>query len=109
MINIRLRSIIRKEFIQIIRDPRTLMLVILIPIMQLLMMGYAATTDVRNVPLAIFDQDRGMEARALLDAYRAADYFHLAYDVDSLEEILSLIDRGDAKAGLIIPVITTNK
>ena len=40
------------------------MLVILIPIMQLLMMGYAATTDVRNVPLAIFDQDRGMEARA---------------------------------------------
>ncbi len=103
MVNIRLQSIIRKEFIQIIRDPRTLMLVILIPIMQLLMMGYAATTDVRNVPLAIFDQDRGMEARALLDAYRAADYFHLAYDVDSLDEILSLIDRGDAKAGLIIP------
>ena len=63
MVNIRLQSIIRKEFIQIIRDPRTLMLVILIPIMQLLMMGYAATTDVRNVPLAIFDQDRGMEAR----------------------------------------------
>ena len=103
MVNIRLQSIIRKEFIQIIRDPRTLMLVILIPIMQLLMMGYAATTDVRNVPLAIFDQDRGMEARALLDAYRAADYFHLAYDVDSLDEILSLIDGGDAKAGLIIP------
>ena len=103
MFNIRLRSIIRKEFIQIIRDPRTLILVIAIPIMQLLMMGYAATTDVRNVPLAIFDQDRGPEARALLDAYRAADYFHLAYDVDSLDEILSLIDRGDAKAGLIIP------
>ena len=103
MVNIRLLSIIRKEFIQIIRDPRTLILVILIPIMQLLMMGYAATTDVRNVPLAIFDQDRGQEARALLDAYRAADYFHLAYDVDSLSEIFTLIDRGDAKAGLIIP------
>jgi ABC-2 type transport system permease protein len=103
MVNIRLQSIMRKEFIQIIRDPRTLILIILIPIMQLLMMGYAATTDVRNVPLAIFDQDRGMEARALLDAYRAADYFHLAYDVDSLDEVLSLIDRGDAKAGLIIP------
>ena len=38
-----------------------------------------------------------------MDAYRAADYFHLAYDVDSLDEILSLIDGGDAKAGLIIP------
>ena len=103
MVNIRLLSIIRKEFIQIIRDPRTLILIIFIPIMQLLLMGYAATTDVRNVPLAIFDQDRGMEARALLDAYRAADYFHLAYDVDSLDEILSLIDQGDAKVGLIIP------
>ncbi|MEA1978136.1 MAG: ABC transporter permease [Chloroflexota bacterium] len=103
MVNIRLQSIMRKEFIQIIRDPRTLILIIFIPIMQLLLMGYAATTDVRNVPLAIFDQDRGMEARALLDAYRAADYFHLAYDVDSLDEILSLIDGGDAKAGLIIP------
>ncbi len=103
MVNIRLQSIIRKEFIQIIRDPRTLILIIFIPIMQLLLMGYAATTDVRNVPLAIFDQDRGREARALLDAYRAADYFHLAYDVDSIDEILSLIDQGDAKAGLIIP------
>ncbi len=103
MINIRLQSVIRKEFIQIIRDPRTLILIIFIPIMQLLLMGYAATTDVRNVPLAIFDQDRGMEARVLLDAYRAADYFHLAYDVDSLGEVLSLIDQGDAKAGLIIP------
>jgi ABC-2 type transport system permease protein len=103
MVNIRLLSIIRKEFIQIIRDPRTLILVILVPIMQLLMMGYAAETDVRNVPLAIFDQDRGQEARVLLDAYRAADYFHLAYDVDSLREIFTLIDRGDAKAGLIIP------
>jgi ABC-2 type transport system permease protein len=103
MINIRLQSVIRKEFIQIIRDPRTLILIIFIPIMQLLLMGYAATTDVRNVPLAIFDQDRGMEARVLLDAYRAADYFHLAYDVDSLDEVLSLIDEGDAKAGLIIP------
>jgi len=103
MINIRLQSVIRKEFIQIIRDPRTLILIIFIPIMQLLLMGYAATTDVRNVPLAIFDQDRGMDARVLLDAYRAADYFHLAYDVDSLGEVLSLIDQGDAKAGLIIP------
>ncbi len=103
MVNIRLQSIIRKEFIQIIRDPRTLILIIFIPIMQLLLMGYAATTDVRNVPLAIFDQDRGREARALLDAYRAADYFRLAYDVDSIDEILSLIDQGDAKAGLIIP------
>ncbi|MFN2146747.1 MAG: ABC transporter permease [Anaerolineales bacterium] len=103
MFNGRLFSIIRKEFIQIVRDPRALVLVIIMPVMQLLLMGYAATTDVRNVPLAVFDQDRGAQARALLDAYRAADYFSLRYDAQSLEELLQLIERGDAKAGMIIP------
>ena len=103
MINSRLTSLIRKEFIQILRDPRTLILVLVIPIMQLLLLGYAATNDVRNVPLAVFDQDRGPAARALLDAYRTADYFRLEYDVDSEEELRTLIDDGLARAGLIIP------
>ncbi len=101
--NTRLVSIIRKEFIQILRDPRTLVLILIMPVMQLFLMGYAATNDVRNVPLAIFDQDRGPSARALLDAYRAADYFSLAYDVDSEEQLRKMIDQGQARAGLIIP------
>lgn len=101
--NTRLRSLIRKEFLQIMRDPRTLILVLILPVMQLFLLGYAATNDVRNLPLAVLDQDRGSEARALLDAYRAADYFRLAFDVDSEEELRDLIDRGDARAGLIIP------
>src|SRR3990172_8046655 len=101
--NSRLRSLIRKEFIQIIRDPRTLMLALIIPVMQLFLMGYAATNDVRNVPLAVFDQDKGPAARSLLDAYRAADYFSLAYSVSSEEEIQYLIENGKARAGLIIP------
>ena len=63
MINSRLTSLIRKEFIQIWRDPRTLILVLVIPVMQLFLLGYAATNDVRNVPLAVFDQDRGPAAR----------------------------------------------
>jgi len=103
MINSRLRSLIRKEFIQITRDARTLILVMVIPVMQLFLLGYAATNDVRNIPLAVFDQDRGPEARSLLDAYRAADYFRIAYDVDSEAELRTLIDNGDARAGLVIP------
>ena len=103
MINSRLSSLIRKEFIQIVRDPRTLALALVIPVMQLFLLGYAATNDVRNVPMAVFDQDRGRAARELLDAYRAADYFRLAYDVDSEEELRILIDHGDARVGLIIP------
>lgn len=103
MFNSRLNSLIRKEFIQIWRDPRTLVLVLVIPIMQLFLMGYAATNDVRNVPMAIYDQDRGSAARQLLDSYRAADYFHLAYDVDSEEDLQVLIDSGEARVALIIP------
>ena len=74
MLNTRLFSLIRKEFIQIIRDPRTLALTFVMPVMQLLLLGYAATNDVRNVSLAVFDQDKSASSRALLEAYRAADY-----------------------------------
>jgi ABC-2 type transport system permease protein len=103
MLNTRLRSLTRKEFIQILRDPRTLVLVLVIPIMQLFLLGYAATNDIREVPLAVFDQDRGPAARQLLDAYRASDYFSVAFDVQAEQEISDLIDGGAARVGLIIP------
>jgi ABC-2 type transport system permease protein len=109
MINSRLASLIRKEFIQILRDPRTLVLVLVIPIMQLFLLGYAATNDVRNVPMAVYDQDRGPAARELLDAYRAADYFVLAYEVHSEEDLRALVDRGEARVGLVIPPDYTQK
>ena len=77
----RLLSLIRKEFIQIVRDPRTLAFTFIIPLVMLFLLGYSATNDVRNVPLAVFDQDKSQASRALLAAYRAADYFRLEYDV----------------------------
>src|SRR3990170_1511524 len=109
MFNVRLISLVRKEFIQILRDPRTLILVLVIPVMQLFLLGYAATNDVRNVPLAVFDQDRGPAARALLEAYRAADYFGLAYEVGSEAELRDKVDTGAARAGLVIPPDYTNQ
>ena len=103
MINTRLAALIRKEFIQILRDPRTLALILVMPIMQLFLLGYAATNDVRNVSMAVFDQDRGAAARQLLTAFRSADYFRIDYDVDSEAELRSLIDSGKVRVGLIIP------
>ncbi|HQU35380.1 MAG TPA: ABC transporter permease [Anaerolineales bacterium] len=101
--NTRLLSIIRKEFIQIFRDPRTLVMIVVIPIMQLFLLGYSATNDVRNVPLAVLDRSKSVESRALLDSYRAADYFRIAYAVDSEAEIEDLILAGKARAAVIIP------
>jgi len=103
MINTRLAALIRKEFIQILRDPRTLALILIMPIMQLFLLGYAATNDVRNVSMAVLDQDRGAAARQLLNAFRSADYFQIDYDVDSEAELRSLIDSGKVRVGLIIP------
>jgi ABC-2 type transport system permease protein len=101
--NSRLASILRKEFIQITRDRRTLVMILVIPIMQLFLLGYSATSDVRNIPIAVFDQCRCAESRSLLDAFRAADYFKLAYSVASEDQIRVLIEQGEARAGLIIP------
>ncbi|HEX2997869.1 MAG TPA: ABC transporter permease [Anaerolineales bacterium] len=101
--NSRLLSIIRKEFIQIFRDMRTLAMIVIIPIMQLFLLGYSATSDVRNIPLAVLDRSRSPESRALLDAYRAADYFLISYTVTSEAEIETLIESGRARAAVIIP------
>lgn len=101
--NSRLFSIIRKEFIQIFRDPRTLALVIVMPIMQLFLLGYAATTDVRNIDMAVWDQNNTPQSRELLDAFRAADYFRIEYAVNSPDEYQSLIESGKVRVVLIIP------
>ena len=99
----RLFALIRKEFIQIIRDPRSLALIFFMPMVQLFLLGFAATNDVRNVPLAVLDRDRSAASRQLLAAYRAADYFHIDFDVTTESELRHLIDDGEARAGLIIP------
>lgn len=102
MVN-RLISLIRKEFIQIVRDPRTLGMTIILPVAMLLLLGYAATNDVRNIRIAVLDQDRTPQSRALIAAYQAADYFQLAFVVSSEDELRKLIDKNSARAGMIIP------
>ena len=99
----RLLAIIRKEFIHIARDPRTLALTFVMPLAMLLLLGYAATSDVRNVPLAVWDQDRSAASRELIEVYRAADYFELAYETGSEAEIEQLITEGSAQVAMIIP------
>lgn len=99
----RLRSLIRKEFIQIVRDPRTLAITFAVPLVQIFLLGYAATNDVRNVSLAVWDQDRSWASRQLLDAYRASDYFLVDREAGGEADLRHLIDTGQARAGLIIP------
>jgi len=103
MFNSRIFSIIRKEFLQIIRDPRTLAMIIIMPIMELFLLGYAATTDVKNISMAVWDQSKTTQSRALLDAFRAADYFVIDYSISSADEYQALIESGDTRVALVIP------
>ncbi len=96
-------AVMRKEFIHIFRDPRTLAVMFLIPMIQLVLLGYAATTDVDHISTAVFDQDRTAQSRELIETYRASGYFDINYNVASEEALARLIDGGEARAGLLIP------
>ncbi|MFQ5612819.1 MAG: ABC transporter permease [Anaerolineae bacterium] len=99
----RIASLIRKEFIHIFRDPRSLIIMFVIPLVQLTLLGYAATTDIEHLRTAVFDADKTPQSRALIAAYAASNYFNIVEYVDAEEDIRFLIDRGDARAGLVIP------
>ena len=96
MRNSRLLSIMRKELIQITRDRRIVIISFIQPIIMLFLLGFAASSDVRNVPAALFDQDHSKAARDLIVAYQAADYFQFDHEVDSVEEMRRLLDTLEA-------------
>lgn len=100
----RVLAILRKEFIQIRRDPRTLAVMFLIPIVQLLLLGYAATTDVDHIPTAVLDRDNTAQSRELIEAYRASGYFDIRFYVAREAELRRLIDGGQARAAIIVPL-----
>jgi ABC-2 type transport system permease protein len=98
----RIHHVLLKEFIQTLRDPRTRLLLIFPPIAQMLIFGYAATLDVKNVALAVLDLDNSQESRELVSRLSASRYFHLAEHAARREELREGIDRGDFLAALEI-------
>jgi len=99
----RLRSIIWKEFIQMRRDRATLGMMLGIPIIQLLVFGYAIRMDVRHLPMAVYDESRTQESRELIQKLAATDNFVVTRHVESYTEANRLIDRGTVRAAIVIP------
>ncbi|MDE0082338.1 MAG: ABC transporter permease [Gammaproteobacteria bacterium] len=99
----RLGAIARKEWIQLRRDPGSMILAFLLPIVLLLFFGYAINWDVREIPVAILDQDRSDASRELIQALVASGYFVPELYLDSARETGDQLSRGRVKGVLTIP------
>jgi len=100
---LRIRALLRKEFRQLWRDPKTKRFMFGAPIVQLLLFGYAVNTDVHDLATYVVDYDRTAESRALRDALSAGGYFTVVGRSDRLQEMEHAIDAGDASVGIVIP------
>jgi ABC-2 type transport system permease protein len=95
--------IVRKEFIQLRRDPNMLRMSIFAPIFQLLILGYAANLDVRDIPTVVCDLDRTETSREFLSSFANSGYFALESYADRIEEVDQYIDKGKASIAIVIP------
>jgi ABC-2 type transport system permease protein len=99
----RTRHLIKKEFLQIRRDRPMMALLFLVPIVQLLLLGYAVSADVRAVKLAVCDRDGSGLSRGIVDRFRNSDTFRLRVESADEAEMGRALDAGRAQAALIIP------
>jgi len=99
----RLWAMARKEAIQLRRDRRSLILAFLLPVLLLVLFGYAITWDVRDIRTAVLNQDHSASARELLDAFRASGYFSLLRQLSRPEQIAPLLDGASVQLVLVIP------
>jgi ABC-2 type transport system permease protein len=100
----RLRCLVRKEFQELRMNPRLFGLVIVAPILQLTLLGYAATTDVKDVPVIVADGDRSAASRELVGRFEASPNFTIVGTVTTVREIETFLERGAASLALSIPV-----
>ena len=99
----RVMHLMRKELLELRADPRLFGIVIIAPILQLTILGYAATTDVQDVPVVVVDADRTAASRDLIARFEASDNFTIAGVVSSTNEIDQWLERGNAWMALNIP------
>ena len=99
----RILAVMKKEVLQMARDRMTLALVFMIPLVQLLLFGYAIQTEVKHISTVVFDQSLSAESRDMLSSFTASGYFNINYAAGSDADVTQKIDSGQAKVGIIFP------
>jgi len=99
----RLWPIVKKEYLHLIRDPRSLAIMFLLPVLMLVLFGYAVSFDVKNIPTAVYDQSRSAASRDLVGRFLNSGYFRLVENLTSDKQFADRLDRGTAKVIINIP------
>jgi ABC-2 type transport system permease protein len=99
----RLRHLMRKELLELRQDPKLFGILFVAPLIQLTFLGYAATTDVKNVPVVVADADRSAASRELVERFEGSPYFTIVGVVTSVSQVDSWLERGTAWVALGIP------
>lgn len=99
----RIRAIAGKEGLQILRDPRSLMIALLIPVMQMFMLGYGISLDIRHIPLCALDREASQASQEVLQRFVASHYFALASVARDEAEVGRRLDNGSCRVAVVIP------
>jgi ABC-2 type transport system permease protein len=99
----RIIAVARKESLHVLRDPRSLGMALALPVLMLLLFGYALTLDVDHVPLAVWDQSATPASRELVSRFAGSPYFDIVRHVDNERDLNRALDSGDALMALVIP------
>jgi ABC-2 type transport system permease protein len=99
----RTRAVARKEFLHILRDPRSLVMALALPILMILLFGYALTLDVDRIPTIFYDADQSPESRELISRFQGSRYFHILGAANDYRAIEEKINRDECMLGIVIP------
>ena len=99
----RVRAIAKKEIIQVWRDPRSLMIVLLMPLMQMALLGYGVNLDIKHVPICVFDREGSQQSQSLMKAFQASPYFQIVEAETDYDGVKRAIDDGRCKMAVVVP------
>lgn len=94
---------IKKELIQFRRDPKMFAVVLVLPVLQLIMLGYAANFDLNTIHTAVLDRDKSETSRELIQRFEKSGYFNIDFNVSSYDELTDLLDKGKVLTAIVIP------
>lgn len=99
----RFLAVAKKEVVQVLRDSRSLIIVLIMPVILVLLFGYGVNLDLRHLPIYVYDRDGSQQSQDLLKRFQASDYFEVARVVNSYAALTRALDDGHAKMAMVIP------